>query len=365
MPNKHIFKSLKIIDLSSVLAGPSVGSFFAELGADVLKIENPNHPDITRFWKLPNEDKDSSVSAYFSSINYKKNYTELNLKDDSDRNQLLKKIEDVDIIIMNFKLGDQEKLKITDDILRTLNPKLIIGKINGFGTDSDRVAYDLILQAESGIMAMNGTPESGPVKMPIALIDVLAAHHLKEGILIELLARSMDNNYIGRTISVSLYDAAVSSLVNQASNYLMTNHVPQRIGSLHPNIAPYGELFTTSDNKTITFAIGSNTHFEKLCDFIKSPELASNEKFKAVQDRVVNRTELHEILADKLQAYTSEEILTHMHKNHVPCGEVKNLDDVFKTEMAKDKIRTEEINGVKTKRVSGIAFITEESVVLN
>ncbi|RFC54842.1 CoA transferase [Brumimicrobium aurantiacum] len=355
-----MFKNLKIIDLSTVLAGPSVGSFFAELGAEVIKIEHPEHPDVTRSWKLPNEDKNSAISAYFSSINYKKVYQQLNLKNSEDRSQLFELVKLADVVLMNFKLGDQEKLQIYDAKLHELNPRLIIGKINGFGVKSDRVAYDLILQAETGIMSMNGTPESGPVKMPIALIDVLAAHHLKEGILIELFDRKGNSAYKGKSISVSLYDAAVSSLVNQAANYLMNNHVPQRIGSLHPNIAPYGELFQTSDHKTITFAIGSHRHFMQLCTFLGISEIAEDQRFSSTQERVKNRVDLFEILNEKVKQYKADEILHYMHQNYVPCGEVKDLAAVFKTPAAQEMIRKENINGIETKRVSGIAFKVEK-----
>lgn len=360
MSHFSIFHTLKIIDLSTVLAGPSVGSFFAELGAQVIKVENSVYPDITRSWKLPNEDKNSTVSAYFSSINYKKSYQRLNLKEENQRKKLFEMLKDADLILMNFKLGDQEKLKISDAQLHSINPQLIIGKINGFGATSDRVAYDLILQAESGIMSMNGTPESGPVKMPIALIDVLAAHHLKEGLLIELFAKKGNLNYKGKSISVSLYDAAVSSLVNQASNYLMNNHVPQRIGSLHPNIAPYGELFTTSDQRTITFAIGSNRHFEQLCEYLKLVKLSTDERYSTVQNRVTNRVELFKVLNTKIKEHSADEILDYMHAHYVPCGEVKDLAAVFKSEKAQKLVRSELIDGQETKRVSGIAFRVQE-----
>ncbi|WP_234369108.1 CaiB/BaiF CoA transferase family protein [Brumimicrobium mesophilum] len=360
MLSSNIFKNLKIIDLSTVLAGPSVGTFFAELGAEVLKIENSIYPDITRSWKLPNENQESSVSAYFSSINYLKSYQQLNLKIENERVQLLEEVKTADILLMNFKLGDQEKLKITDDILRAVNPQLIIGKINGFGTNSDRVAYDLILQAESGIMSMNGTPESGPVKMPVAFIDVLAAHHLKEGLLIELFSKKGNENYTGKSVTVSLYDAAVSSLANQASNYLMNNKIPQRIGSLHPNIAPYGELFNTSDERTITFAIGSNTHFNKLCEFLDLLELTEMERFSTVQNRVKNRTELFEILKSKVAEHSADETLSYMNEHFVPCGEIKNLKAVFETKLAQAMVKNETIDGIETKRVSGIAFKIEK-----
>src|SRR5690606_19508756 len=134
----------------------------------------------------------------------KKNYKKLDFKIKEDREVLFDLVKDAAIILMNFKKGDQEKLGISDMILRKNNPKLIIGKINGFGTESDRVAYDLILQAESGIMAMNGSESSGPIKMPIAFIDILAAHHLKEALLIQLWKKKGNSAYIGQSINVSL-----------------------------------------------------------------------------------------------------------------------------------------------------------------
>ena len=349
-----MFSKLIIVDTSTVLAGPSVGTFFAELGATVIKVENASSYDVTRTWKLPSEDKNAPISAYFSSVNFGKKYIQLNLKEAHDLKQFKELIKVADILISNFKNGDEEKLGIEDATLRRCNPGLIIGKINGFGKDSDRVAYDLILQAETGFMSMNGTPESGPVKMPVALIDVLAAHHLKEGLLIALLKLKTTGK--ASTVSVSLYDAAVASLVNQASNYLMNNHIPQRIGSLHPNIAPYGELFKTKENDLITFAIGSDSHFKKLCNYLSLNDLTEDAKFNSNQSRVVNRTELQVILQDKIKELSTEDILTEMLKQNVPAGKVKNLAEVFENEDLQKSILEEDNLGYKTKRVSSIAF---------
>lgn len=347
-------KGIRVIDASSVLAGPSVGTFFAELGAEVLKIEHPTHPDVTRSWKLPSEDTNSPVSAYFSSINYLKEYILLNLKKADDRQSFLKHIETADILITNFKLGDAEKFGIEDEKLLALNPRLIIGKINGYGAEDNRVAYDLILQAESGFMSMNGTPESGPVKMPVAMIDVMAAHHLKEGILLALYEREKSGK--GKSMSVSLYDAAVSSLANQASNYLMSNHVPQRIGSLHPNIAPYGELFQTSDDCTITFAIGSDDHFEKLCRELEADELFQDERFSSNQKRVVNRVALKDKLEPLVSSRSADSLLDALQTANVPAGKIQNLQEVFSSDKAKSLIREEVISGVPTKRVTSVVF---------
>jgi len=351
---QQAFKDITVIDLSSVLAGPSVGMFFAEMGAKVIKVEHPTHKDVTRAWKLPSEDKTSDVSAYFSSVNYGKEYQFLDLKIEADREKLYTLCSAADIVLMNFKYGDQEKLQVTDDILRRGNRKLIIGKISGFGNENDRVAYDLILQAESGIMSMNGTLESGPLKIPIALIDVLAAHHLKEGILIALLG--LQKNLDGKTVTVSLYDAAVSSLINQASNYLMAGHIAQPIGSLHPNISPYGELFKTKDDAVITFAIGSNRHFDLLCEELGLSALSTDEKFTSPQARVVNREILAELLSAKIKQRLSHELLQKMHELHVPVGKINTVGDVLNQSASQQRILSEIIDGVQTKRVASIAF---------
>jgi crotonobetainyl-CoA:carnitine CoA-transferase CaiB-like acyl-CoA transferase len=348
---------LKVIDLSTVLAGPSVGTFFAEIGAEVIKIEHPLFPDVTRSWKLPTEDLSSSISAYFSSVNYGKSYISLDLMKEEDHAEFIDLIKNADILISNFKKGDDLKLNIQTSYLHSINPQLIIGKISGFGEESDRVAYDLILQAETGFMSMNGTSDSGPVKMPVALIDVLAGHQLKEGLLLALLDRHLTGK--GSEVSVSLYDTAICSLANQASNYLMSGHIAQRIGSLHPNIAPYGELFQTKDDVTITFAIGSDKHFEKLVSVLHVPELAKDNRFKHNQQRIQNRTILAEILQSSIHSYESLELLSKLHVQHVPCAEVKTLDTVFLQKEASALILSEEINQIPTRRVRTIAFTTK------
>ncbi|MGO2102634.1 MAG: CaiB/BaiF CoA transferase family protein [Psychroflexus halocasei] len=354
---KNSLSNLKVIDLSTVLAGPSVGTFFAELGADVTKIEHPIHQDVTRSWKLTSEKQDSSISAYFSSINYKKKYLFLDFSKEKDRQELFEMVEEADVLLMNFKTSSQEKLKITDEVLLRINPALIIGKISGYGEKSSRVAYDLILQADTGFMSMNGTPESGPVKMPVALIDVMAAHQLKEGILLALLNQSQQDRKTGQVINVSLYDTAISALTNQASNYLMEGFIPKPQGSLHPNIAPYGEIFQTKDNQRIIFAIGSNLHFKKLVDYIGLSHLAEDERFSHVQNRIKNRTELERLIQSQVIEKNSDDILKDMEKRSVPCAMIKNLEQVFQSESAQKMIHEEVIENKITKRVSQIAFI--------
>jgi len=351
--SKLPFQDLKVIDLSTVLAGPSVGTFFAELGARVLKIEHPQHGDVTNTWRLKQEGDLSKQSAYYSSVNYKKELLKLNLGRDADYGIFLNELKDADILLMNFKKGDDQKLKVTPSELWKINPSLLIGKITGFGSDNDRIAYDLILQAETGFMSMNGTPQSGPVKMPVALIDVLTAHQLKEGLLLALLQREQGK---GQLVSVSLYDAAICSLANQASNFLMEQQIPQRIGSLHPNIAPYGEIFQTQDGQLLTFAIGSDQHFDKLVTYLGLNELAQDPRFCSNMERVKNREVLFTYIASVISMKTCTELISSLLKLNVPVAKIKALDEVFQDPKALSLVRAEPINGQNTKRVSQIAF---------
>src|ERR1700756_1614855 len=275
--SRNQFKGLKVVELASVLAGPSVGLFFAELGAEVIKIENKKTGgDVTRSWKLPTEDKTSDMSAYFLAVNFLKKHLFLDVRNNEDYTKCITQIKKADIVIVNYKKGDDKKLKLDYATLKKINPTLIYAGIQGFSDKDERVAYDLILQAESGFMSMNGTTESGPLKMPVALIDIFSAHHVKEAVLMALLKRAKTNK--GSFISVSLFDVAVSSLANQATNWLIANHLPQRTGSLHPNIAPYGEIFQTKDGHTVTFAIGSDAQFKKLCSILQVPDLSADKK---------------------------------------------------------------------------------------
>lgn len=280
-----MLSNLTVIELASVLAGPDVGMFFSELGSRVIKIENKKTGgDVTRNWKLASELKENKVSAYFSSVNYNKEYLFLNLSEKDDQDQVYELIKTADIVIANFKPGDDKKLGMGYQTLKSIKSDIIFGEINGYGGTNKRAAYDVVLQAETGFMSMNGTPKSGPVKMPIALIDVLAAHQLKEGLLLALLKKEKTGK--GSKVEVSLYDAALASLKNQATNWLMNNHIPKPIGSLHPNIAPYGETFTTKDNKKVVLAIGNDNQFVKLLEIIGAHELIENPLYKSNQLRV-------------------------------------------------------------------------------
>lgn len=350
-----LFEDLKVVELASVLAGPAVGMFFSEFGADVIKVENKRSDgDVTRQWRQPGETTEGP-SAYYASVNWNKESVLLDFTDDADKKQVVNLLRNADIVITNFKKGDAEKFGLTYEDVTKLNPSIIYGAITGFGSDSDRVAYDLIMQAETGFMSMNGQPDSPPTKMPLAMIDLLAAHQLKEGVLCALL-KQKDNPNQPFKVSVSLYESAISSLINQATNWLMNENIPQRIGSEHPNIAPYGEIFTTKDNQKITFAIGSDRQFTDLCQILNLEGLPDQPEFKNNAARVEHRTKLSKILQQEVGQREAADLLDELKEKLVPVGEIKNMEQVFASKKTQGLLLEEIIEGRKTIRPKTSAF---------
>jgi crotonobetainyl-CoA:carnitine CoA-transferase CaiB-like acyl-CoA transferase len=349
------FKDLRIIELANVLAGPAVGLFFAELGAKVIKIENKRSGgDVTRSWKIPSENSSSSISAYFASVNWNKESIFVDLMIAEEKQKVYELIKHADIVISNYKYGDDVKLEMHYEHLKNLNPQLIYAHISGFGNDTPRTAYDLILQAETGFMHMNGTPSGTPLKMPVALIDILAGHQLKEGILIALIKRMKTSK--GCYVTVSLEHAAVASLANQASNWLMAGYDHQPSGSLHPNIAPYGEIFETSDSKKIVLAIGNDKQFKNLCKVLDCENIALDVQFSNNTQRVIHRQLLFNNLERIIKQQDSVTLLPRLIKYDVPAGIIKSVKEVFENNALQSLVLEESIDATLSKRVKTAVF---------
>jgi len=323
-----MFTSLKVLELASVLAGPSVGQFFAELGAEVIKIENPRTGgDVTRSWKATGEQTDDR-SAYFCSCNWGKKSVVLDLTMPADREKVLQLAAQSDIIIASYKPGDAEKMGVGYDQIKALRPAIIYGLISGYGLDDDRVGYDAVIQAESGFMDLNGEYDGPPTKMPVALVDVLAAHQLKEGLLLALLRKQQSGE--GSLVQVSLMDTALASLTNQATNWLVAGKVPRRQGSAHPNIAPYGDAFKTADGKRLLLAVGSDRQFETLMSILRlDPSDILWTAFKTNQQRVNSREALRKHLAEVIEKLPSGPLLQELNRQKVPAGLIQNVREAM------------------------------------
>ena len=323
-----MLSDLRVLELASVLAGPSVGQFFAELGATVIKVENPRTKgDVTRRWTLPGETPADDRSAYFCCCNYGKQSLALDLGAAAGQEVLHALVEKADIVIASYRPGTAEKLTADAATLRALNPALLYGHITGYGPDNPRAGYDAVIQAESGFMAMNGAPDGPPTKLPVALMDVLAAHQLKQALLVGLLQRTATGH--GGYFPVSLMHAAVSGLANQATNYLVAGHVPQRMGSAHPNIAPYGTPYPTADGTAVILAVGTDRQFVALCEVLDLPDLPSDARFATNAARVEHRAALDRALRTAIGAHDRAPLLEALQARHVPAGAVRTLPAVF------------------------------------
>jgi crotonobetainyl-CoA:carnitine CoA-transferase CaiB-like acyl-CoA transferase len=342
-----MFNGLMVLELASVLAGPSVGQFFAELGADVIKVENlRTGGDVTRSWKMKGETTDDR-SAYFCSVNWGKRSIALDLESAEGQKVISALAARADIVIASYKPGDAEKLGVDYGSLSASNSKIIYGQVTGYGSKNKRVGYDAIIQAEAGFMFMNGEPGGASLKMPVALMDVLAAHQLKEGLLLALIRKERSN--VGGLVEVSLIEAAVSSLVNQATNWLVAGKLPQKQGSAHPNIAPYGETFVTKDGKEILLAIGNDRQFVDLCDVLNLQEVAQRSDFINNPARVMNRSALFGLLRDQIQLEDSDIFVQCCNQRNIPVGIIHDLEEVFALPQIQDLIlRTADLAGVRT-----------------
>ncbi|MFZ4545494.1 MAG: CaiB/BaiF CoA transferase family protein [Saprospiraceae bacterium] len=356
MELNHFFKDLKVIELASVLAGPAVGLFFSELGAEVRKVENvAAGGDVTRSWKLPVENPESDYSAYFCSVNWNKQHFFLDLMNESDQNLIHKWIKSSDVVITNFKESSSRKMRMDYQFLKTINPRLIFAQLFSYSETDSTPAYDIVLQAEAGFLSMTGEKDRPPVRMPVAFIDLIAAHQLKEGILLALLDRERTGS--GALVSVSLYDAAIASLANQASNYLMTGFIPQPMGSQHPNIAPYGDVFTSKDNQRMVFAVGNDVQFSQLCDLLEAKELKNDPSYAINSKRVINRADLIDKLQNKISEFEMDTLINSCRNYNIPAGRVNDMQTVFQSSEAQKLVLEEKmVDGAISKRVKTVVF---------
>lgn len=342
-----MFKELKVLELASVLAGPSVGQFFAELGAHVIKVENSKTGgDVTRTWKSAGEQTDDR-SAYFCSVNWGKKSIALDLTSIEGKHIVQQLAAQSDIVIASYKPGDAEKLGVAYKQLITINQQLIYGQISGYGSNDARVGYDAVIQAEAGFMFMNGEPGGNSLKMPVALIDVLAGHQLKEGLLVALLNKERSGK--GCLVEVSLIQTALASLANQSSNYLVAGKIPQKQGSAHPNIAPYGDVFVTQDKKDVLLAVGNDAQFRALCELLGSGQIGAMPQFASNEARVINRKMLQGLLQQAIGTWNSQLLLPQLHRLKIPAGIIQNIQQAFEMTQAKEILMEQaDRRGVKT-----------------
>lgn len=316
---------VRVVDFSRVLAGPLATMILGDLGADVIKIERPGIGDDTRAWGPPFVGEDA---AYFLSLNRNKRSIALDLQTPEGVRVARALADTADVVVENFRPGLMAKFGLDYETLTRSNPGLVYCSLTAFGEGGEsasRPGYDIIVQALSGLMSFTGQPGGEPTKVGVALLDVIAGLYAANGIQAALLGRASAGR--GARVTVSLFDASVAALVNQAANYLLGGVVPGPMGSAHPNIVPY-QLFATADRPFI-LAAGNDRLYQRTCEVIGRRELAGDERFATNEARVRNREQLIPMLQAAFLTRPADEWLRALEEAAVPCAPVRRIDEVF------------------------------------
>lgn len=327
---------IRVLDLSRVLAGPWAGQILADLGAEVIKVERPGAGDDTRSWGPPYlkdaDGRDTSEAAYFLSANRNKQSVTIDFTQAEGQALVRKLAAESDILIENFKVGGLAAYGLDYESLKAINPRLIYCSITGFGQFgpyAKRAGYDFMIQGLGGLMSLTGRSDAeegaGPVKVGVALTDILTGLYSSVAILAALTARGTTGR--GQHIDMALLDVQVACLANQAMNYLTTGNAPRRLGNAHPNIVPYQD-FPTADGDFI-LTVGNDGQFRKFCEVAGHREWADDPRFSSNKARVANRAELIPLIRQATVFKTTAEWVAALEEVGVPCGPINDLAAVF------------------------------------
>jgi len=327
---------IRVLDLSRVLAGPWAGQIFGDLGAEVIKVERPGSGDDTRHWGPPYiknaEGNDSREAAYFQSANRNKQSLTLDFTQPDGQRLVRGLVAQCDVLLENFKVGGLAAYGLDYESLKAINPRLVYCSITGFGQSgpyAKRAGYDFMIQGLGGLMSLTGRPEgeegAGPMKVGVALTDILTGLYATVGVLAALNQREQSG--VGQYIDVALLDVQVACLANQAMNYLATGVSPKRLGNAHPNIVPYQD-FPSADGNFI-LAVGNDGQFRKFCEVAGIANLADDPRFVTNKARVAHRAELIPLLRQATVFKTTAQWIEQLEKAGVPCGPINDLQQVF------------------------------------
>lgn len=313
-----------VADFGRVLAAPYLTMLLADLGADVIKVEQPGTGDDTRAWGPPHA---QGEATYFLSVNRNKRSLTLDLREPADHARAVELVRRADVLVENFRPGTMARHGLDPDRAQALNPRLVYCSITGFGPGkgAELPGYDLLVQAVGGLMSVTGPAPGEPVKTGVALVDVLTGLHAAVGVLAAL--RERETTGRGQLVELNLLSTLLSGLVNQSAGYTLAGAVPGILGNRHPSIAPY-EVFTAAD-RPLVVAVGNDRQFAALCRGVGAPELAADPRFASNSDRVAHVTVLARELTARLERRTAAEWFAVLTPLGVPCGPVNDLAEAF------------------------------------
>lgn len=353
---------IRILDLSRVLAGPWATQLLGDLGAEVIKIEKPGSGDDTRSWVPPFQygtDPENREASYFLSANRNKKSVCIDMASSRGQEIIRELARTSDVVVENFKTGGLAKYGLDADGLRRSHPGLIYCSITGFGQTGPYAAlpgYDLLIQAMGGLMSVTGVPDgqagAGPMKVGVALVDILTGLYAANAIQAALLHRERTGE--GQVIDVALLDTLVAAMANQSQGFLATGESPGRMGNAHPSIVPY-DVFPTADGH-IVLAVGNDLQFADLCQRIGLARLPEDTRYATNAARVVHRAELTRILSERLTSASTAHWLDLLKDGKAPAGPVNKMEDVFADPHIRARNTQITLPHSKLGSVPGIAF---------
>ena len=323
---------VRVLDLSRVLAGPWASQVLADLGAEVIKVERPGTGDDTRAWGPPflrgAGGAQTSESAYFVSTNRGKKSITVDLSRPEGQAIVRRLAERADVLVENYRIGTLERWGLGYEPLAAANPRLVYCSISGFGRSgpyAGRAGYDFLVQAMGGLMSVTGEPDGPPLKVGVAIADLLTGMYAATAVLAALAHRERSGR--GQRVELALLDVQVAMLANQAESFLVTGEPPARVGNAHPSIVPY-QAFATRDGHVVV-AVGNDAQFARLCEVVGRPELAGDARFATNAARVESREALVAALAPLLAARRGADWVAALEAAGVPCGPINDLAQVF------------------------------------
>lgn len=329
---------VRVLDLSRVLAGPYCTQMLGDLGADIIKIERPGMGDDTRRWGPPflqdDHHQDTSESAYYLSTNRNKKSVAIDINHSQGQTLIHQLIAQSDVLVHNFKVGGLAKFGLEYDQLKTQYPRLVYCAISGFGQTGPMAkepGYDFLAQAMSGLMACTGEPGSPPMKVGVALVDVMTGLNAAVGILAALNARQHTGK--GQLVDLSLLDCATASLTNIAQYYLTSGKNAPRQGNAHPSIVPYQNIETADGH--IILAVGNDEQFSRLATALNQPHWANDPLYQTNAARVKHRDTLTTLITQCTSQKTTKHWLAELKRHQVPCAPVNQMSEVFELEQIK------------------------------
>jgi crotonobetainyl-CoA:carnitine CoA-transferase CaiB-like acyl-CoA transferase len=339
-PLSHV----KVLDLSRILAGPWAGQVLADLGADVIKVERPGAGDDTRSWGPPflkdRSGAETKEAGYYLSVNRGKRSVTLSIDKPEGQRIVRALAARADIVLENYKVGTLGRFGLGYEDLKAVNPRLIYCSVTGFGQTGprrDQAAYDFMIQAMGGMMSVTGErddkPGGGPQKVGIPIVDLMTGMYAAVAVLAALARREVSG--AGEYIDIGMLDVQVSTLANQAMNFLVSGKAPRRTGNAHPNIQPQ-DVFACRDGQ-IALAVGNDGQFAKLCEVLGQPALAQDERFAKNASRVRNLAVLHPLIAGLLKEQDRSHWVAALDAAGVPAGPINAIPEVFEDRQVKHR----------------------------